>query len=186
MSPISSATPARAAAHRASLPPISASAWFERKRPGSQACRRGGARRGQRGRSGSKREERSTPAPHIQSLRAQRLVRRSLGEGGSNPECFCGDSLDCFVARAPRNDEIAARARRSTVTTRAACSDRPHEHAKARRTDDRLEGRIALLLGKDEAGLGISALGGLVADQERYRHPGKSSCPPLLQRMRDQ
>src|SRR3954464_6670861 len=110
------------------------------------------------------------------SLRAQR----------SNPESFCGDSLDCFVARAPRNDEIAARARRSTVTTRAACSDRPHEHAKARRTDDRLEGRIALLLGKDEAGLGISALGGLVADQERYRHPGKARRPPLVQCVSDQ
>ncbi|MDD1535944.1 hypothetical protein C7U89_20925 [Bradyrhizobium sp. WBOS4] len=24
----------------------------------------------------------------------------------SNPDCFCGGSLDCFVARAPRNDAV--------------------------------------------------------------------------------
>lgn len=39
---------------------------------------------------------------HITSLRAQRPVRRSLGEGGSNPEKTI---LDCHVASAPRNDE---------------------------------------------------------------------------------
>ncbi|MDE5442679.1 hypothetical protein GWG65_14715 [Bradyrhizobium sp. CSA207] len=33
-------------------------------------------------------------SPHSSSLRAQR----------SNPESFRGGSLDCFVARAPRND----------------------------------------------------------------------------------
>jgi hypothetical protein len=32
------------------------------------------------------------------SLRAQRLVRRSLGEGGSNPESHRGKTLDCLVA----------------------------------------------------------------------------------------
>ncbi|MVT49854.1 hypothetical protein GPL17_05055 [Bradyrhizobium yuanmingense] len=39
-------------------------------------------------------------------MRAQRLVRRSLGEGGSNPESLRGGSLDCFVARTPRNDGV--------------------------------------------------------------------------------
>ncbi|TYL88666.1 hypothetical protein FXB38_01515 [Bradyrhizobium cytisi] len=34
------------------------------------------------------------PLPHSPSLRAKR----------SNPESLCGSSLDCFVARAPRND----------------------------------------------------------------------------------
>ena len=34
------------------------------------------------------------------SFRAQRLVRRSFSEGGSNPESFRGGSLDCFAALA--------------------------------------------------------------------------------------
>jgi hypothetical protein len=38
------------------------------------------------------------------SLRAKRLVRRSLDEGGSNPSCRTKKRMDCFVARAPRND----------------------------------------------------------------------------------
>jgi hypothetical protein len=37
------------------------------------------------------------------SLRAKRLVRRSLGEGGSNPDCFRGSDVDGFGAHAPRN-----------------------------------------------------------------------------------
>ncbi|NRB85996.1 hypothetical protein C7M62_05230 [Bradyrhizobium sp. WBAH10] len=44
---------------------------------------------------------------HIPSLRAQR----------SNPESFRGTSLDCFVARAPRNDEDRD-ARQADVTVR--------------------------------------------------------------------
>jgi hypothetical protein len=39
-------------------------------------------------------------------LREKRLVRHSpQGDGGSNPEYRRGNSLDCFVAIAPRNDE---------------------------------------------------------------------------------
>src|SRR4051794_8268676 len=34
------------------------------------------------------------------SLRAQRLVRRSFSEGGSNPESLRGGRLDCFAALA--------------------------------------------------------------------------------------
>ena len=38
---------------------------------------------------------------HTPSLRARR----------SNSECLCGDSLDCFVARAPRNDDAERESR---------------------------------------------------------------------------
>ncbi|RTM07767.1 MAG: hypothetical protein EKK33_30270, partial [Bradyrhizobiaceae bacterium] len=40
----------------------------------------------------------------------QSLVRRSLWAGGSNRESLRGNSLDCFVARAPRNDGAIAAA----------------------------------------------------------------------------
>ena len=42
---------------------------------------------------------------YLPSLRAQRRVRRSLGEGGSN---LCGEEkrMGCFVAFAPRNDGV--------------------------------------------------------------------------------
>src|SRR5258707_15501118 len=41
------------------------------------------------------------------SLRAKRRVRRSSkSEGGSNP-CRHKESVDCFVARAPRNDGVS-------------------------------------------------------------------------------
>jgi hypothetical protein len=132
---------------------------------------------------------------HAREDRRRRLICRHCERSDLSAEALAKaeaiqnpspKTLDLLRPRAPRNDEIEARARRSTITARAACSDLPREHAKARRTDDRLESRIALLLGKDKAGLGIGALGGLVADQERYRRPGKSSRPPLLQRMRDQ
>ncbi|TGN88888.1 hypothetical protein EOW77_0008520 [Bradyrhizobium yuanmingense] len=33
------------------------------------------------------------------------MSAEAFGEGGSNPESFRGGILDCFVARAPRNDE---------------------------------------------------------------------------------
>ncbi|TFV42050.1 hypothetical protein E4K65_35315 [Bradyrhizobium niftali] len=36
----------------------------------------------------------------------------SLRAKRSNPESFCGGSLDCFVARAPRNDGDGARSPR--------------------------------------------------------------------------
>ncbi|MCW2014540.1 hypothetical protein ABIF94_004095 [Bradyrhizobium ottawaense] len=45
---------------------------------------------------------------HALSRHCERLVRRSSkSEGGSEAiqECIRGSSLDCFVARAPRNDE---------------------------------------------------------------------------------
>ncbi|MVT74756.1 hypothetical protein GPL20_17225 [Bradyrhizobium cajani] len=35
----------------------------------------------------------------------RRSLRSSLRAKRSNPDCFRENSLDCFVARAPRNDE---------------------------------------------------------------------------------
>ncbi|TYL88406.1 hypothetical protein FXB40_38785 [Bradyrhizobium rifense] len=58
--------------------------------------------------------------------------RSSLRAQRSNPESFRGGSLDCFAARAPRNDEERAPFIRSTVApvkstaTRAARRSRPH------------------------------------------------------------
>ncbi|RXG97594.1 hypothetical protein EAS62_07395 [Bradyrhizobium zhanjiangense] len=49
------------------------------------------------------------PRPQTPSLRAQR----------SNPDCLRGETLDCFVARAPRNDELGRpRSALSTVIAR--------------------------------------------------------------------
>ncbi|PWT93851.1 MAG: hypothetical protein C5B56_00060 [Proteobacteria bacterium] len=62
-------------------------------------------------------------APHTPSLRAQR----------SNPGSFRGSSLDCYVARAPRNDggpggdsAISRRSRRGRLAS-AACARRQGE-----------------------------------------------------------
>src|SRR5947209_7756156 len=70
------------------------------------------------------------PSPHIPSLRAQRLVRRSFSEGGSNPECFRGGILDCFVASAPRNDGVermCATLHSRAPDTRGTCVARDDE-----------------------------------------------------------
>jgi len=52
------------------------------------------------------------------SLRAQRLVRRSFSEGGSNPESFRGGSLDCFAPLAMTEDEVWAGSPDDTVIPR--------------------------------------------------------------------
>ncbi|RTE94519.1 hypothetical protein D6B98_01550 [Bradyrhizobium sp. LVM 105] len=45
-------------------------------------------------------------SPHTPSLRAER----------SNPESFRGGILDCFVARAPRNDDVEADVRQTPLS----------------------------------------------------------------------
>ncbi|MVT75366.1 hypothetical protein GPL20_20390 [Bradyrhizobium cajani] len=52
--------------------------------------------------------------PQAPSLRAER----------SNPESFRSDSLDCFVARAPRNDGLRGLRLTSSPLTAAQCSRR--------------------------------------------------------------
>ena len=47
------------------------------------------------------------------------LSAEAFGEGGSNPESFRGGILDCFVARAPRNDEEE----RASATLRSRALD---------------------------------------------------------------
>ena len=49
--------------------------------------------------------------------RARSVPHASLRAKRSNPVSLLGDSLDCFVARAPRNDEFGVRA---SLTTRIA------------------------------------------------------------------
>ncbi|RXG89029.1 hypothetical protein EAV90_30175 [Bradyrhizobium vignae] len=44
-------------------------------------------------------------------------LRSSLRAKRSNPESLRGDSLDCFVARAPRNDGARIHRRRSNART---------------------------------------------------------------------
>ncbi|TFV45583.1 hypothetical protein E4K65_23535 [Bradyrhizobium niftali] len=51
-------------------------------------------------------------------MRAQRLVRRSFSEGGSNPESFRGGILDCFAALAMTEYEVWAGSPDNTVIPR--------------------------------------------------------------------
>src|SRR5436305_14158923 len=57
------------------------------------------------------------PLPHTPSLRGQR----------SNPECLPGKTLDCFVARAPRNDEGKRPPRHPVMLWRAGDSNTKDE-----------------------------------------------------------
>ena len=57
------------------------------------------------------------------------LSAEAFGEGGSNPESFRGGNLDCFVARAPRNEEESASAKLSRAPDAA---QRPPGDAKHR------------------------------------------------------
>ncbi|TFV80467.1 hypothetical protein E4K64_01245 [Bradyrhizobium frederickii] len=93
-------------------------------------------------------------SPHPPSLRAQRLVRRSLGEGGSNPESLRGKILDCFVARAPRNDG------------ERACA--PHS-ARVPRTQRSVPSTVRCRAGAHVAALERGALGPGSAPQRRGR-----------------
>ena len=58
------------------------------------------------------------------SFRAQRLVRRSFSEGGSNPESFRGGSLDCFAALAMTEYEAA------TSSSKYNCHSPPCAHLR--------------------------------------------------------
>nr|AWL99508.1 hypothetical protein CIT40_05370 [Bradyrhizobium amphicarpaeae] len=49
------------------------------------------------------------------------MSAEAFGEGGSNSESLRGDSLDCFVARAPRNDG-ACRGGAPALVSRTRCS----------------------------------------------------------------
>ncbi|MGY3144143.1 hypothetical protein ACVWYQ_001142 [Bradyrhizobium sp. USDA 3397] len=58
------------------------------------------------------------------------LSAEAFGEGGSNPESFRGGILDCFVARAPRNDEEESAS--ATLSRAPDAAQRPPGDAKHR------------------------------------------------------
>ena len=64
--------------------------------------------------------------------------------------------------------------------------DRAREPAEAGRAGERLECRVALLLGEGKTRLGVASLGGLVADQERDRRPCVAGGLAGGERVRDQ
>ena len=67
------------------------------------------------------------------SLRAQRLVRRSLGEGGSNPESLRGGSVHSFILRCEACDATASLAEPRRMNGRDAAGPSPFEALHATR-----------------------------------------------------
>src|SRR3954451_8119648 len=80
-----------------------------------------------------------------------------------------------------------ARAKSAPLPTlRFELSNRPFEPTKAGRAGERFECRIALFLGKGEAGLAVASLGRLIADQERDRRALVAGSLSCRERMADQ